>query len=165
MSSLTRKEQLEGLKKSPGASSRYWDQWYDLLKGLPYRIKTTVPLATWQAEGGSLTGTIDLFALPAGGEILSAFIDVTEGFGVTGLTGGDLSMGTAISITGLQTSQGATGAALLTVMGLDLSTNRAVYDMSAPTTIQAELIVDGVTCSQLTAGSADFYVTYVEHID
>jgi hypothetical protein len=163
--SLTRKEQLENLKKSPGASTRYWDQWYDLLKGLPYRIKTSVPLATWQGEGGSLTGDIDLFDLPAGGEILSAFIDVTEGFGVTGLTAGDLSMGTAASVTGLQTSQGATGAALLTAMGGDLRVNRAVYDMSAATTVVAQLIIAGVTCSQLTAGSADFYVTYVEHID
>lgn len=163
--SLTRKEQLEGLKKSPGASSRYWDQWYDLLKGLPYRIKTTVPLATWQAEGGSLTGDVDLFDLPAGGEILSAFVDVTEAFGVTGLSGANLSMGTAASVTGLQTSQGATGVALLTAMGLDLSTNRAVYDMSAATTVVTQLIVAGVTCSQLTAGSVDFYVTYVEHID
>jgi hypothetical protein len=164
MALFTRKDILEKLFNQPGREAIKKDLWFQVLEGLPFHKRVTVPLATWQALGAVTTGEVDIFELPAGAEIVSCFMDVTTEFAGTAITAATVSMGPSGGTTTLQTAQDAfSGTGLLLVIGTDLTTDRGIYSMSADTTIQTTLTLTGGNADALTQGEVDFYITFIEH--
>jgi hypothetical protein len=161
-----RKQKLEDMKKSPGRDTRNYTYWYDMLKGMPYREKTTIELSDLNAEGAVGTAQIKILDLPAGAELLSIFINVKTPLAGGVLAAATISVGEQAPWTGLLGAGNCFAAGLLTGIGADLTAARAIYDMAADSEIKAEIVLDagaGETFDNLTAGEIDIHYTYVEH--
>jgi len=137
----------------------------------PISGKVTVTDTDFAALGGVANGQVAAFTLPAGGEVIGCFFDLTELFtdAAPPLGATTLSIGTAGAPTILQTAQRvddagpAVGVRVVNGTSLD-GTNLAVFDMAGTTDFVAELtIAGGKFLNALTAGEADIYYTYIIH--
>ena len=161
-----RKQKLEDMKKSPGRDTRNYTYWYDMLQGMPYREKVTIELADLTGFTGLGKINFKVLDLPPGGELLSTFINVKTPLAGGALAAATVSMGEVAPWTGLLAAGSCFAAGLLTAIGIDLTTNRAVYDMASASEIEVEIILDadaGEHFENLTAGEIEIYYTYVEH--
>jgi len=168
MGDFTQKELLSKFKK---LTDRFWlknDLWYDVLKGIPYRKKVTLDLATMQAAGAVGQDQFELFELPAGAEIISIFGNVTTPLAGGVLAAATVSVADAAPWTQLLLAGNCFAGGLLTAIGTDLTADRGIYSMTAVQAVSADVILDaggGETFDNLTAGEIDIHITYVQHND
>ena len=162
-----RKQRLEDMKKSPGRDTRNYVYWYEMLKGMPFREKTTIELSDLTGFTGLGIADLTVLELPAGAELLSAFINVRIPLAGGVLAAATISLGSAgAAYDQLVQAGDAFTAGIRKVIGTDLTTNRGVYDMAGDTDIKVQVILDadaGEHFENLTAGEIDIHYTYVEH--
>ena len=162
---FTNKERLAALEWYPGREKIKKEFWFDLIRQVPYTKKVTVELADLVALGAVLTGQIDLIDLPAGCEITSCWFECTDPLvGPGPLTAATMSIGPTGTLTTLQTIQTIFAAGVLTANGTDLDgTARAVYSTTVATQIEADIALTGCNAEDLTAGTVDVYIEYVDY--